>query len=108
MVNTTALAPEAGLAHMQPVVGVQPCRQAGIYDLSVQLTHHVQQRDAPVVTRVLLVALLEEVDNVPGMPVSQYHLCGPQGLHKHSKHVQDGWAPVLSISLTMPSSVPAL
>ena len=43
MINTAALAPEASLAHMQPVMGVQPCRQAGVYNLSVQLTHHIQQ-----------------------------------------------------------------
>lgn len=104
MVNTAALAPKASLAHTQPVMGVQPCRQAGVNDLSVQPTHQVKQRDAPVVPRVLLIALLEEADNFPETLLPRY-LCGPQGLHEPSKHVQDGWAPVLEHLL---ASVPAL
>ena len=95
MIYTAALTPEASLADMQPVMRVQPCGEAGVYHLCVQLTHHIQERDAPVVTRVLLITLLEDVHNVSRAPRHRHQLRGPQGLHEPSKHVQEGWAPVL-------------
>lgn len=90
MVNANALAPEVSLTYKQFVMGLQPCRQAGVDDLSVQLTHHVEERNAPVVTWVLLITILEDVDNIPSAPMPWYEFCAPQGLHEPSKHAQDG------------------
>ena len=41
-----------------------------------------------VITRVFLITLLEDVDNVPRASLSWHQLRGLQGLHEPSKHVQ--------------------
>ena len=68
-----ALALEASLAHMQPVMRVQPCEQAGVDDLQgpswFTICHHLKQCDAPMVIGIFRVALLEDAVNVPVAPM---------------------------------------
>ena len=97
MVNATALAPKASLAYMQSVMGVQPCRQAGVDYLSVptMLRSMMPLKGDKKDPESFLSPFLKMFTISPGATVPRYKVCAPHGLHEPSKHVQDGWAPVL-------------